>query len=78
MQKIELTIEDDAIASVFIEMLKNTSFVSIDNISHTADLPQATQELLENRLNAYQQNPQEALSWAETLQAINQKRYAKP
>ncbi len=33
MQKIELTIEDDAIASVFIEMLKKTSFVSIDNIS---------------------------------------------
>jgi hypothetical protein len=66
--KITLDIKEDKL-NFFLELIRNFEFVKVDK-SETTLLTQAHLDLLEERLNTYELQPDNVISWEQIRASI--------
>lgn len=72
MKQIAVTVPDDK-EQLFLEMMKNISFVQHIEEIETTDIPEWHTHIIDRRVESYHSNPDSYRDWESIQQEINQK-----
>jgi len=72
MKQITVTIPDNK-ESLFMELMKNLSFVKNVERNENSDIPEWHKPVIDQRMNNYKENPDSYRDWDEVQKEITQK-----
>lgn len=72
MKRITVTIPDNK-ESLFIELMKNISFVKNVETTENTDIPEWHKTIIDRRMENYKKNPESFRDWEDLQKEINQK-----
>ena len=64
MKQFTITIPDNKVR-IFIELMKNISFVKKIEEDYTMDIPEEHKKIVRERVKKYQNNPENYLEWGD-------------
>ena len=72
MKQIAVTIPDNK-ESLFIELMKNLSFVKNIEAIESTDIPEWHKAIIDQRMENYNKNPESYRDWEDVQKEINQR-----